>query len=424
MILEKIIQIRDISNKKDKAYILDEIALNKPQYQELLKIIFDKDVRFFVDTNKVKNGLSGIMPLLVKYDIELDMELLELLKMLSSEELRGNAGITKCINFADQLMPDEIEMFINILDNKTRLGIGSTDINKYCKNFNIKEFQVMYAQRNDKVKIDWKQKYFIQPKIDGNRCIEIKYPLTRGQFYSRKGKEITSLERLQTAISEKLYKNSFVMDGEIEFGTLEETGAIRRKTDQVDEAIYTIFGAYSLDEWNNGIHTEPYSVTLEKTKELIYNLNIPNLRIIPTYIIDAKSEDEFYSTIQNYKQNFIDQGYEGAMLKTCNHVYQPSSGTKRSKDWIKFKPQETTEGKVIEIIEGEGEHLGMVGKFVVKWLDATFEVSPGKIKHTQRKYIFENPEEFLNRDLEFYYQQLNKYGIPRDTHAIKFRDDK
>lgn len=424
MILETLNRVSTIKTKADKAWELDEACKISTFHPELLNLIFDKDVRFFVDTLKVSKGLSGMMPIMAKADYELDFELLQLLKMLASEELRGNAGVQKCIDFADQLMPAEIEMFINILENKTRLGIGATDINKLCKRFKIEQFEVMFAQQYKKVKnIDWTKEHYIQPKIDGMRCIGIKHALKGINFFTRTGKPITSLQHLEKEINEKMWKKSFVMDGEIESGaSLEETGAIRRKDEQAEDAVYTLFGIYHLEQWLEKKNTEKYSSTYAITYDLLQDHKPAGIRLIPTYRIHAISEEEFHSLVTKYYQEFLEQGYEGAVLKTADHVYQPSAGTKRSNDWIKIKPEETTEGIIVDMLEGEGQHQGLVGKFIVKWIDVTFEVAPGKLTHESRKRIWDNKEAYLGLEVEFKYQLLSKYGVPRHASAIKIRN--
>ena len=423
MILHDLCSVRDASTKKTKALMLDAIASRGELYESLLRMIFDKDVRFFVDTGKLQTMFTSVAMIVnLKPDAELDQELLELLTMLSSEELRGDAGVLKCATFSHQLRTKaELDMFVNILENKTRLNIGATDINKHCLNFGIEQFEVMYAQRMDKVKvINPLGIYIIQPKIDGNRCIgRIEGDIS---LLSRKGKAQTGIEWLKEEL--KHISRHVILDGEVEVGgSLETTGSVRRKSEQALDAVYTIFGAYDIYQWISKQHTDKYEDCLERAKYVVEELNSPHVRLIESYYVNAKDEDDFYDTLEMYKQKFIDQGYEGAMLKTVDHLYQPSAGSKRSNDWIKLKPQESTEGVIVDILEGEGEHEGLVGKFVTKWGGFTFEVSPGKIKHDERRLIFQNKTDYIGLKLEFVYQQLNAYGKPRDTHAIKIRQD-
>jgi hypothetical protein len=422
MILSNLYSVREAETKKAKAQILDDIAAKGEVYRQLLLIIFDKDIRFFVDTKKMlSKTFETTKSLFPISDEDLDKELLQLLTLLSSEELRGDVGVMRCVKFANDLPSmQDVHMFTNILENKTRLNIGATDINKYCYNFRIEQFEVMYAQRIDKIKvINPLMPYFIQPKIDGNRCICI----VDGddiQLLSRTGKVQTGIQWLAQEL--KGLEHPVVLDGEIEVGgTLEGTGAVRRKEEQALDAVYTIFGAYDFEQWIGKQHHDPYSNCLTRATDVVRLIKSDHIRAIQSYYLKAGSDEEFHKQIDRYKQTFIDQGYEGAMLKTVEHVYQPTAGSKRSVDWIKIKPQESTEGKILEVLEGEGEHAGMVGKFKVQWFNEEFEVSPGKIDHAGRKLIFEHKENYVGSYLEFVYQQLNAYGIPRDTHAIKIR---
>jgi hypothetical protein len=426
MILSLLNEIAGIKNKIDKAFHLDQASKLSEFHPILLNIIFDKNVRFFVDVNKVKRGLSDLSSMVVKTDLELDKELLDLLTLLASEDLRGNAGVLKCINFADQLNPEEIKVFLNILENKIRLGIGATDINKYCQTFKIDQYEVMFAKKVEHISdIDWNKRYCIQPKIDGNRCIDEKFEY-KNKFLTRTGKPLTSIDFIGNQINNAFGKYpNFVLDGEIESGsTLESTGAIRRKSEQVEDAIYTLFGIYDYDQWQTKQHTDTYEEVYNRTKHLLELHPMLNVRLIPSYNIEAKSEEEFFEIVMKYYQEFLDQGYEGAVLKTLDHVYQPSAGTRRSIDWIKLKPKESTEGIIVDILEGDGEHQGMLGKFLVKWLDVTFEVSPGKIKHKERKEIMNNPSKYIGKEVEFFYQTLSVYGVPRGAFAKRIREDK
>lgn len=419
MLLDKLVKIRNFKQKADKGYFLDEFA--KECGPKLLEMIFDKDVRFFTPTAKLE--LPTEEPLFIEDN--LDQQLEKLLYTLSTGEVRGNENIILCQDFVDKLTRTQAEMFVDILENKTRLGIGSVDIAKYCKNFTIEQFEVMFAMRYDKVKkFNYSKRYVIQPKIDGQRCICIKGENQPCNFFSRTGESFTSLKILESQINNLLDWGSCVIDGEIEAGdTLESGGAVRRKNEQVENPIYTIFGIYKIGEWESKQHTEMYEAALDRAN-IIIGKGRTNLRVIPTYEIPSGlSEKDFDALIQKYTSEFIEMGYEGAVLKSLDHVYQPSSGSKRSKDWLKIKPQRDSEGTIVDIIEEDSLEGGRVGKFRVRWINnEEFDVATGKLKKETCKYIWEHKEEFLKRQLEFSFQLLSAYGVPRHAFAIKVRE--
>lgn len=426
MILQDLMNIKYLETKKEKAYELDKIAKRGEVYSKLLHIIFDKDIRFYIDTNKIK--IEPELPLYT--DLEIDTLLYDLLHMLGKGEFRGNEGIIKCKNFIDKaigMIDDDqecIDLFFGILDNKTRLGIGATDINKYCEYIKIKQFEVMYALRWDKAKVDWNKQYVIQPKIDGNRMIVEKgEDYTNPLAYSRGGELITSVNHIIDDLKMYLPLTNYMIDGEVENGTLEETASIRRKKKQAEDAIYTIFGIYDFKEWKSSKHTDTYEDILERTTYLMKNFPSKNIKIIPSYYIHSKSEEGFNELVQKYFYEFLSLGYEGYVLKTLDHVYQPSSGTRRSSDWVKGKPKDSTEGIILGIEEAKGEGRGMVGNFKVQWLDIVFDVSPSNMKHNMRKLILENKEDYLGGKVSFFHQGVSKYGVPRNAYAEKIRVD-
>lgn len=427
MILTSIKDVRDVQEKRDKAYLLDKISEKSDVNKNILIMMFDEDIRFYADTNKIKKILDCSMPpLIYKDEEELNYELLHLLEILASQEVRGDQAHNLCADFAEQLeSQDEINIFLDILNNKLRLGMKATGVNKYCKTFKIDQYEVMFAAKWKDCKPDWHNQWMLQPKIDGNRCIN-EYR-GKSEFLSRTGKAFTSLKLLENEFN-KIGRNSqFVLDGEIENGTLEETGAIRRQSEQADNAIYTIFGIYNLGEWETKKHITCYNSVYKQTKEFLDKHNFHNVRLIPSYTIQADSEEEFHSLIQKYTEEFILQGYEGSVLKSVDHVYQPSAGTKRSKDWIKIKPIEKsidhcvldTDGLILDIIESDSLERGLIGKFVVKWATETFECAPGNFTHDQQKEILKNKDKYIDNKLEFRFQCFSKYGIPRHAFASK-----
>ena len=385
MILSSLYQIKNLSKKADKAFEID--ALAKAGHQSFLNIIFDKDVRFFVATKKLNTNCD--CNLVFDSTEELNQELLELLELLAKGEFRGNEAIIKCNTLISKFeCSEEIEMFIDILENKLRLGIGATDVNKLCKNLKIEQFEVMFAQQQDKAKYYDDQSYVIQPKIDGMRCICIK-DINGVNFYTRTGKGITSLNFLKNIIGES--EGHFVLDGEIEQGSLEETGAIRRKNQEAEEAVYTLFGLYDIDQWKTKQHSDTYAEVYSRAYTYEREICSKHIRVIPSYSLGYPIDLRFKDLIEKFNAQFLELGYEGSVVKTILHNYNPSTGSKRSSDWIKIKPWQDSNGTVLDILEGEGEHKGMVGKFWIRWSGDNFEVAPGKLNHETRKYIFENP---------------------------------
>ena len=69
----------------------------------------------------------------------------------------------------------------------------------------------MLAHKVNNNKIDWSEDVFIQPKLDGVRCIFTKYGA-----YSRTGKKFYNLRHVELELKDFFIKNPFaVLDGEL-----------------------------------------------------------------------------------------------------------------------------------------------------------------------------------------------------------------
>ena len=60
---------------------------------------------------------------------------------------------------------------------------------------------------------------------------------------------------------------------------------------------------------------------------------------------------------------WVKEGYEGAMLKTPNHLYMPG---KRVNSIIKIKPRLTADLLCIDVKEGTGKYVGMIGALLLE----------------------------------------------------------
>jgi DNA ligase-1 len=69
----------------------------------------------------------------------------------------------------------------------------------------------MLAYKVDKKPVDWSEKVFIQPKLDGVRCI-----FTKDGAYSRTGKEFKNLAHVKYDLADFFKKHpDIVLDGEL-----------------------------------------------------------------------------------------------------------------------------------------------------------------------------------------------------------------
>lgn len=181
---------------------------------------------------------------------------------------------------------------------------------------NIKEYEdqkvllPMLALDYHKRKHDIKFPCYIQPKLNGVRCI-----YQNNKFMSRKGKEYTTLQHLEPELKLLGIK---IPDGEIYIKDLSLQEIIRRvkkergeKTDELEYWIYDQINDKTFEERNKDIlakhlHSVPHKV--------VY---------VPTILV--KSEE----SIKEWHDKWVAEGFEGAIVRNRNGLYKVKH---RSKD--------------------------------------------------------------------------------------------
>lgn len=151
---------------------------------------------------------------------------------------------------------------------------------------------------------------------------------------------------------------------------------------------------------------------------------IEHLVQLPAYLAGSEAD-----VLQFYTE-FRELGYEGAMVKVMDHLYQLG---RRSQDWLKIKPEETADGVIIGFVEAVatadsmthrvGEPLGRIGSVIVQLEDGS-EARPHGIAHELGRRMKRNPNEFLGEWCEFAFMERDTQGGYRHPVFRRIRDAK
>lgn len=115
-------------------------------------------------------------------------------------------------------------------------------------------------------------------------------------------------------------------------------------------------------------------------------------------------------------------GYEGAMGKTLDHLYE----RKRTFSWMKIKPSETFDGRITAINRATsitGEPLSRAGSISVELEDGS-TADPAGIAHALGSDMFANPGDYIGRWVEFEAMERDRAGGYRHPRFIRVREDK
>ena len=224
-------------------------------------------------------------------------------------------------------------------------------------------FKPMLAHKFDNDRVDWSQPVYIQPKLDGIRCI-----MTSDGCYSRNGKKFMNVQHLYTKVIKDLFKVNplLVLDGELYNHDLRDNfekivSLVRKQKPTSDDRkearnliqyhVYDFVMAYKgkldlIESDMNRYEKRMHQLTCSD----MYGKHIRYVPSRGVHSLDKAKE------IHN---DFLEKGYEGSILR-LDGPYKCG----RSYDLMKFKDFSDTEAKIVDWVEGKGKRRGTIGKFI------------------------------------------------------------
>ena len=218
--------------------------------------------------------------------------------------------------------------------------------------------------------IDYSEKVFMQPKLDGVRCL-IQCDNSEIKAYSRTGKEWKNIDHILFNLRQFFHFNpNAILDGELYNHDLKNDfekiiSLVRKQTPTPEDRSE----AESLVQFHCYDIVNP-SMKFEDRIQFIAN-NVPRNHCV-THVLTMLVPTESQAQV-NHARN-LDSGYEGSILRT-NDFYQ----NKRSHSLRKFKDFSDAEATIIDFVEGKGKRKGTLGKFIMRDADGIeFGCPPGK----------------------------------------------
>ena len=281
----------------------------------------------------------------------------------------------------------------------------------------VKSFAPMLADKwelnsKTKRKVDIVFPCFIQPKLDGIRCLTyMKNDKIVNQ--SRQLKYFNNLNHINNELESIFKKNpNLVLDGELYNHDIvfNQIAGIVKKEKLKDEDFeklkqiqYHVYDCFF--EHENIISFDERNKFLRTLKDMKY------VKIVSTDT--CKSKDD----VMTFHSKFLLDKYEGAILRNSDSSYE----FRRSKHLQKFKTFSDDEFEIIDFKEGTGHDLGTV-IWKCKTKDGKeFDVRPiGSVQ--ERSELFKNGKQFIGKMLTVTYQELSEFGVPRFPVGKTIRD--
>ena len=273
----------------------------------------------------------------------------------------------------------------------------------------------MLAYKVDKKPVDWSENVYIQPKLDGVRCVIYLDENEEIRCFSRTGKEFHNLQHIKDSLhdffkmeTEFSANTDVVLDGELYNHDLRDNfekiiSLVRKQKpttqDRLDAAELIEFHCYDYIET---VMNQPYGY---RASQLVTSdMYSPCIKYVDSKLATSR---ETANIIHQYNLN---DGYEGSILRLDRPYEQ-----KRSYNLQKFKDFHDTEATIIGYEEGKGKREGTLGKFLMQDDDGNkFGCPPGKgYNYKDLADILNNIHDYIGKRATFTYFERTQYGSYR-----------
>lgn len=334
-------ELRLTSSRTDKSTILDAIldSENATLLKTISEFVFDPYRKVYVKVTE--DVLDHADPDFIFDTIDSDEEIWGhfslLLRKLEQRSITGNEARRQVASFLASVADDYREWFIAILNKDLKIGVGRALIEQHIPDVAPKfDVQLCPSKQWDGLTIP-DGGFFVSPKIDGIRGII--GPFGDNDSYvslSRKGLPLYNTEHIVEELAgfaQTFFRRNDVwpvFDGEFYTHGWELSSSITSTQSKHPEATrlqYHVFDFITMPEWIRG----QCKAELHFRNKILGNVLTyasDSIVVVPSLLSLDAEEIQFISS------SYVDDGYEGSVLKGAHSLYE----FKRSKAWLKFKP--------------------------------------------------------------------------------------
>ena len=262
----------------------------------------------------------------------------------------------------------------------------------------------MLAHKYDEKRIDWSEPVYIQPKLDGVRCL-----FTKDGAYSRTGKKFMNLAHIELALIPFFKKQpDVVLDGELYNHKLKRDfekiiSLVRKQKPTADDRLNAQhLVQFHMYDYFDGVKYDSYKTRMQQL--VSSNLYDAQVKYVPTKLVDT------YSYARLLHEEFLEDGYEGSIIR-LNGLYKHG----RSYDLMKFKDFSDAEATIVGYELGKGKRTGTLGKFLMMDDEGVqFGCPPGKgYSYKDLSKMLLNINDYIGQRATFTYFQRTQAGSYR-----------
>ena len=270
----------------------------------------------------------------------------------------------------------------------------------------------MLAHKFDNNRVDWSLPVYIQPKLDGVRCL-----FTKHGAFSRTGKQFKNLAHIELALISFFKDNpDVILDGELYNHELKHDfekiiSLVRKQKPTADDRLEAKqLVQFHMYDYVDGKY-DNYKTRMQNL--VVSDIYCNMIRPVQARLVDS------YNYARDIHAAFLSEGYEGSIIR-LDGLYKHG----RSYDLMKFKDFSDTEATIIGYETGKGKRTGTLGKFIM--LDdegIQFGCPPGKgYTYKDLAEILNNITDYIGKRATFTYFQRTQAGSYRHPLFKTIRD--
>ncbi len=185
---------------------------------------------------------------------------------------------------------------------------------------------------------------------------------------------------------------------------------------RIDEVCYYLFDI-DIDE----VYEERYNMLINAYSRCVeQGVNFQRVFLVRSLLAHSHQE------IQEHHDTFVQQGYEGLMVKKMGGSSERARSQAmykrgRTSNILKYKNFQDEEGEIISLKEAQGTEKGCAILVVLDPRGNEVSVRMRGSFERRREWL-RHPETIVGKLLTYRFQELSQYGVPRFPVGIAFRD--
>jgi hypothetical protein len=223
---------------------------------------------------------------------------------------------------------------------------------------------------------------------------------------SRKGQIIETLPHIVKEL-ETIMNDGDIFDGEIYLHgmPLNQIHAIVSAKKNLKSAVLREklqFHVFDAPRINGLTESDTFQDRYNALMVRLLSKKLKHIKLVRCHTI--KSHDD----IKSLHDEYVNKGYEGLMIRLANAPYEQT----RTESLLKYKEFEDEEFDIVGFKEGKGKLMGHIGSFECQMKNGKRFNAKLEGDESYLKYLFNHPEEFMNKPLMVRFFEYNEYGVP------------